>query len=109
MSPTRLHEACLALLALAEEELAFVLDGRVADDPEALADLAARREPLTEALLNAVTVPGSLDPACQDVLRRACDTQAAVTRALADATRAVVSELRGVGEGRTVAAAYARA
>lgn len=93
-----------ALAALAEEELQILLDGRLTEDPGVLERLAGRRDALMAELHVA-----PLTEEDRAELRRAAELQAAVTRALDDARRAVASELRGAHDGRQAAAAYGRA
>lgn len=93
----------MALAALAEEELAMVLDGR-ADELDAL---HVRREALMGRLVD--LAPGALRPEDRAALERASGTQQLVTLALAELVDAVRVELSGLHRGRSAAAGYARA
>lgn len=95
MSPT----VATRLAALADEELALVLDGR-ADE---LDELHARREALMTAL------PLSLTAADVGALRQAAGIQHLVTLALTERHAQVRAELGGLHRGRSAAHGYARA
>ncbi|MTD45494.1 hypothetical protein GKE82_14650 [Conexibacter sp. W3-3-2] len=93
----------VALAALAEEELALVLDGR-ADELDAL---HVRREALMGRLMD--LAPAGLRPEDRAALERAAGTQQLVTLALGDAVAAARAQLGGLHRGRSAAAGYARA
>ncbi len=93
----------MALAALADEELAMVLDGR-ADELDAL---HVRREALMGRLLDVAS--GTLHAEDVAALERAAGTQQLVTLALAEKVDAVRVELSGLHRGRSAAVGYARA
>jgi hypothetical protein len=88
----------LDLAALADEELALVLDGRV-DELDAL---HARREVLMAQL------PPTLSGPEVGVLRQAAGVQQLVTLALTEQHAAIRNELAGLQLGRTTARGYGR-
>jgi len=88
----------LLLVALADEELALVLDGR-ADELE---ELHARREELMARL------PQTLSAVDAGALRQTAGIQHLVTLALTERHAAVRAELGGLHRGRTAAHGYAR-
>lgn len=88
----------LRLAALADEELALVLDGRT----DELEELHARREELMTHL------PPTLSAVDAGALRRAAGIQHLVTLALTERHVAVRTELAGLHRGRTAAHGYAR-
>lgn len=86
------------LAALADEELALVLDGRV----DELDGLHARRDELMTQL------PSVVSAVDVGALRQAAGIQHLITLALTERHAAVRDELTGLHRGRTAAHGYAR-
>jgi hypothetical protein len=86
------------LAALADEELALVLDGRVED----LEALAARRS----VLLGALTPAAGADPAQRPALEHALRTHALAAQALRDRLEQTAAELGGLRSRRAAVQGY---
>lgn len=92
---------CQTLAALADEELALVLDGRT----EELEALHGRREAAMDEL-RAAGPPHA--PADVDALRHALGIQDLVTQAIRERAGALRAELGTLDRGRTAAHGYGR-